>query len=75
MSGGTFFNNSTGANAIGDPTDGAALPIVQRLNHYFNTAAFAVPANFTQGNVAARIGTVRTPGANNISLVLAKPSC
>jgi hypothetical protein len=72
ITGGTFYNNATRANVIGDPTVGADLPIVQRLNRYFNTAAFAVPANFTQGNMAARIGTVRSPGANNVSLVLAK---
>jgi hypothetical protein len=72
ISGGTFLNNTTRANAVGDPLDGIGGPIVSRLNRCFNTAAFAVPANYTQGNLAPRIGTMRTPGANNVNLVLAK---
>ena len=32
----------------------------------------AMARNFTQGNLAPRIGTIRTPGPNNINLVLAK---
>ena len=55
ISGGTFFNNTTRANAVGDPLDGIGGPIVSRLNRYFNTAAFAVPVNFIQGNFARRV--------------------
>jgi len=72
ISGGTFFNNTTRPNVVGDPLEGIGGPIVSRLNRYLNTAAFTVPPNFTQGNLAPRFGSVRTPGANNVSLVLAK---
>ena len=49
--------------------DGA---IVTRLTHYFNTQAFAQPADYTYGNLAANIGTVRSPGMNNVDSTLAK---
>ena len=68
------------ANTVGHPLDGIGDPIVSRLNRYFNTAAFAFRANYTQGTLAPRIGnalstlapTVRMPGANNLNLVFAK---
>ncbi len=59
-------------NAIGDPSQGISGPIVSRLNHYFNTAAFAQPADFTYGNVSPYIGSVRSPGMNNIDVTLSK---
>jgi hypothetical protein len=43
-----------------------------RLDRFFNTAAFAQPANFTFGNTAARIGSVRSPGMDNWNLSLTK---
>jgi len=72
VSGGTYLSNSIRANVVGDPTLGADGAISQRINHYFNTAAFAVPANFTLGNSAPRISTIRNPGQNGINLVFAK---
>jgi hypothetical protein len=59
-------------NVIGDPTAGISGPISQRLNRYFNTDAFAQPRDFTFGNAAARIGSVRSPGMNNVNLTLTK---
>ena len=59
-------------NAIGDPSQGIGGPIVSRLNHYFNTAAFAQPADFTYGSVSPYIGSVRSPGMNNIDATLSK---
>jgi hypothetical protein len=59
-------------NAIGNPAAGIDGPIVSRLNSYFNTSAFAQPADYTYGNVAATIGTVRSPGMNNVDGTLAK---
>ena len=59
-------------NAAGDPSQGVSGAIVSRLRNYFNTAAFAQPADFTYGNVSPYIGTVRTPGMNNINATLAK---
>lgn len=59
-------------NVVGDPTEGISGSHQQRLSRYFNTAAFAQPAPFTFGNAASRIGSVRTPGMNNINLTLTK---
>lgn len=59
-------------NATGDPTDGASGPHSQRLTRYFNTDAFAQPPDFTFGNTAARIGSVRSPGMDNWNLSLTK---
>ncbi|MBI3683513.1 MAG: TonB-dependent receptor [Acidobacteria bacterium] len=59
-------------NVVGDPTQGAEGPHSKRLDRYFNTAAFARPADFTLGNLAARLHTVRSPGMNNVNLTLAK---
>ncbi len=59
-------------NAIGDPSQGVSGVIEARLHHYFNTAAFAQPPDFTFGNVSPYIGTVRAPGMNNIDASLSK---
>lgn len=59
-------------NVVGDPTQGATGPHSQRLDRYFNTAAFARPPDFTLGNLAARLHTVRSPGMDNVNLTLAK---
>ena len=72
VSGGTYVSNSVRPNIVGNPADGISGSIVSRLNRYFNTAAFARPANFTMGNMAPRIGTVRAPGNNAINLTLSK---
>ncbi|MCC6859437.1 MAG: carboxypeptidase regulatory-like domain-containing protein [Bryobacterales bacterium] len=59
-------------NANGDPSAGISGPIVKRLNRYFNTDAFAQPADYTWGNLSPRIGTVRSPGMNNMNVTLSK---
>lgn len=59
-------------NAAGDPTEGISGPIVKRLDRYFNTNAFSQPPDFTWGNLSPRIGTVRSPGMNNVNLTLSK---
>lgn len=59
-------------NVVGDPTDGATGSHQSRLDRYFNTSAFARPADFTLGNLAARLHTVRSPGMNNVNVTLAK---
>jgi hypothetical protein len=59
-------------NAVGNPAEGVDGPIVGRLTRYFNTSAFAQPADYTYGNLAANIGTVRSPGMNNVDTTLAK---
>lgn len=59
-------------NVVGDPTEGASGAPQKRLDRFFNTAAFVRPADFTLGNLAARLHTVRSPGMNNVNLTLAK---
>jgi len=59
-------------NANGDPSAGISGPIVQRLYRYFNTSAFAQPPDYTFGNLAPRIGAVRSPGMNNVNVTLSK---
>jgi hypothetical protein len=73
FAGGTFAaGSSPRPDVIGDPTEGAQGPHSQRLNRYFNTAAFVRPADFTLGNLAPRVHTVRSPGMNNVNLTLSK---
>ena len=71
----TIFGVGSGPqlpNAIGDPTAGISGPHNQRLSRFFNTEAFAQPADFTFGNAGARISSVRSPGMNNVNLTLTK---
>jgi hypothetical protein len=73
FAGGTFAaGSSPRASVIGDPTEGAEGPHAARLNRYFNTAAFVRPADFTLGNLAPRVHTVRSPGMNNVNITLSK---
>lgn len=59
-------------NLVGDPSAGISGGIGDRLDGYFNTDAFAVPANFTYGNLSPRVSSLRTPGMNNANLTLSK---
>jgi hypothetical protein len=72
VAGGTYFSNSIRPVVVGDPSQGITSNIGSRLKGYFNTAAFAVPPNFTLGDVAPRIGSVRAPGMNIINATLGK---
>jgi hypothetical protein len=60
------------ASVIGDPTEGAEGPHGERLNGYFNAAAFVRPADFTPGNLAPRVHSVRSPGMNNVNITASK---
>ena len=59
-------------NVVGDPSPGISGAHSQRLNRYFNTDAFAQPPDFTFGNAGARLGSVRSPGMNNLDLSVTK---
>ena len=59
-------------NSKGDPSDGVSGPIVSRLGRYFNTDMFYQPPDYTYGNLAPRVGQVRTPGMNNVNVTLSK---
>jgi Carboxypeptidase regulatory-like domain/TonB dependent receptor len=72
VTGGTYFSDAIRPTVVGDPSQGVTGSIGSRLTDYFNTAAFARPANFTMGNVAPRIGSVRSPGTDNVDLALGK---
>ena len=72
VSGGTYFANAIRPNVVGDPSQGVTGSIDSRLNNYFNKSAFALPANYTLGNAASRIGSVRSPGNNYINVTLSK---
>ncbi len=72
VSGGTYVSNSIRPNVAGDPAEGVTGSITSRLNRYFNTTVFSRPPNFTLGNLAPRIGSVRAPGNNSINLTLSK---
>jgi hypothetical protein len=73
VQGGTYpAGVSIRPNVAGDPTSGISGSHSQRLGRYFNTDAFTRPDNFTLGNAAPRIHTVRNPGMNNVNLTLSK---
>lgn len=46
--------------------------VESRLNEYFNTSAFSVPAPFTFGNASRTVPNVRAPGRRVYDLALAK---
>jgi len=71
----TLFLSGAGgqrSSVVGDPHEGISGSITSRLSRYFNTRAFAQPADFTFGNTAPRLGWLRNPGMNNWNLTLTK---
>jgi TonB-dependent receptor-like protein len=73
FAGGTFpAGVSPRASINGNPTEGVSGPHSERLDRYFNTNAFLRPADFTIGNLAPRVHTVRSPGMNNLNITLSK---
>ena len=57
-------NNGTSAKLSG--------PTVDRLNRYFDTSAFSLPAPYTFGNVSRTLPDVRAPGQVNFDFSLLK---
>src|SRR2546427_4621245 len=54
------------------PVQSVEERVQDRLNHYFDTAAFAIPQSFTYGNAPATEPDVRGPGIANFDLSLFK---
>jgi hypothetical protein len=67
-----FLTGAQRPNVPGDPNAGVSGSVNSRLAAYFNTGAFAQPADFTFGNVGSRVGWLRNPGMNNVNLTLTK---
>lgn len=59
-------------DAAGDPLAGISGSVQSRLGRYFNTDAFAQPADFTFGNLSPRVSNLRAPGMNNCNIRLSK---
>ncbi|HZO53154.1 MAG TPA: hypothetical protein VFB63_10575, partial [Bryobacteraceae bacterium] len=73
FAGGTYAaGTSPRVLVVGDPTDGVSGSHQSRLDRYFNTSAFVRPPDFTLGNLAPRLHTVRSPGMNNVNITLFK---
>ncbi len=71
----TLFLAGAGAqrpNVVGDPNEGISGSVQDRLLRYFNTDAFAQPANFTFGNAPSRASWLRNPGMDNWNLTVTK---
>jgi hypothetical protein len=72
---------ASNVSGLGSPAEWASTngqsPVIEggvhdRLNKYFNTAAFFQPAPFTFGNLSPYISNLRTPMVNNTDLSLFK---
>jgi len=73
FAGGTFpAGTSPRVLVVGDPTANSSGSHSSRLDRYFNTDAFVRPPDFTLGNLAPRLHTVRSPGMNNVNLTVSK---
>jgi hypothetical protein len=73
FTGGTYpAGTSPRVLVVGDPTENVSGDHNSRLDRYFNTNAFVRPPDFTLGNLAPRLHTVRSPGVNNINLTMNK---
>lgn len=69
QSSGTLWNGSQRPNLIGDPSTSGS--IYDRMNNYFNVAAFSKPAADTFGT-APRYLNMRGPAANTLDAALMK---
>ena len=73
FAGGTYpAGTSPRVLVVGDPNEGISGSHQARLDRYFNTQAFVRPPDFTLGNLAPRLHTVRSPGMNNVNLTVFK---
>jgi hypothetical protein len=70
-------NTSNSGNATLRPNNngqsaGLSGPIIDRLNHYFDTSVFSQPSPFTFGNTGRTLPNVRAPGMHNLDLSIFK---
>jgi len=66
----TLWEGTQRPNLIGDPSQPGSIE--DRLNKYFNTAAFSQPAADTFGNAPRTLSNYRGPGLENIDMTLMK---
>jgi trimeric autotransporter adhesin len=69
QSGGTLWNGTQRPNLVGDPS--APGGVEDRLNHYFNEAAFTRPLADTYGSAPRYMG-YRGPGIKSLDAALLK---
>jgi hypothetical protein len=69
QNGGTLWNGTQRPNLIGDPSTSG--PVVDRLNRYFNEAAFTQPASDTFGSAPRYLG-YRGPAIKTMDAALLK---
>jgi len=68
----TGFNTGLRPNVVPGCDPMKTGPVQQRLDNYFNTACFAVPAAYTYGNASRTDPRLRGPGLANYDLSLVK---
>jgi hypothetical protein len=68
----TGFNTGLRPNVAANCQQTISGPTQAKLNQYFNTACYSLPAPFTFGNEARTDPTLRAPGMNNFDLALFK---
>jgi hypothetical protein len=68
----TGFNTGLRPNVIAGCDPVLSGPIQQRLNHYFNTSCYSVPAAFTFGSESRTDPVLRGPGIANWNFALFK---
>jgi hypothetical protein len=66
------FNFGLRPNVVPGCTAALSGPAQSRLNQWFNTSCYSVPASFTLGNEGRSDATVRSPGINNFNFALFK---
>jgi hypothetical protein len=67
---GVLWDATQRPNLIGDPS--LAGPVHQKLDQYFNVAAFSRPANDVLGTAPRLISSYRAPGLRNIDMSMHK---
>lgn len=68
----TLFGAGSRPNAVAGCHRTISGSITDKLNHWFNTACFAAPADFTFGNQSRADSTLRSDGVDNFDFAIFK---